>query len=80
MSDKVYHRIPHLPGSRVGRSDRTAAPTLAGWCTVEARPGDEVIVQEKLDGSCVAVARRQGELIALGREGRRADALSLIHI
>lgn len=30
----------------------------------------EVIVQEKLDGSCVAVARREGKLLALGREGK----------
>lgn len=74
MSARVYHRIPHLPGSRTGASDRTAAATLVGWCTVAARPGDEIIVQEKLDGSCVAVARRDGELVALGREGRRADA------
>lgn len=74
MSAKVYHRIPHLPGSRVGASDRTAAATLVGWCTAAARPGDEIIVQEKLDGSCVAVARRSGEVVALGREGRRAEA------
>jgi len=35
-----------------------------------ALPHAEVIVQEKLDGSCVAVARRSGQLLALGREGR----------
>jgi hypothetical protein len=36
-----------------------------------ALAGAEVIVQEKLDGSCVAVVRRpDGELVAWGREGR----------
>lgn len=29
-----------------------------------------VIVQEKLDGSCVAIIRRHGSLVALGREGK----------
>lgn len=38
------------------------------------RKGDEVIVTEKLDGSCTAVAKRNGALIALQRAGYRADA------
>jgi hypothetical protein len=41
-------------------------------CTVRAREGEEVIVQEKLDGSCAAVARVGGELLALGRYGTLA--------
>lgn len=40
--------------------------------TAEARPGDRVVVQEKLDGSCVVVWRREGALVAMGREGRPA--------
>jgi hypothetical protein len=39
---------------------------------VESRPGEEVLVQEKLDGSCVAIAKVRGEVLALGREGFRA--------
>jgi hypothetical protein len=31
-----------------------------------------VIVQEKLDGTCVAIVREQGKLVARGREGRLA--------
>jgi hypothetical protein len=37
-----------------------------------ARAGELVLVQEKLDGSCVAVARVGDEVLALGREGSRA--------
>jgi hypothetical protein len=60
-----------LPGSRCA-SDRTVPPGIAKKCidpaSREAR--SEVIVQEKLDGSCVAVVRRDGQLLALGREGK----------
>lgn len=35
-----------------------------------ALPRSEVIVEEKLDGSCVAVTRRDGAISAFGREGR----------
>jgi hypothetical protein len=66
----LYGKIPHLPGSRTGPSDRHADDGLVRRLTVQARPGDRVIVQEKLDGSCVAVVRRGGELVAFGREGR----------
>ncbi|MFO0734890.1 MAG: RNA ligase family protein [Labilithrix sp.] len=68
---RIYPSIPHLPGSRCA-SDRTVPLAIARRCTEPgfALDGAEVIVQEKLDGSCVAVARRDGELLALGREGR----------
>jgi len=74
LGRKAYAKIPHLPGSRTGPSDRLASPQQARRCTDQSRPGDTVVVQEKLDGSCVAVAVKAGEVIALGREGRRADA------
>jgi hypothetical protein len=73
LGRKVYDRIPHLPGSRTGKSDRRCPPELARRCLVQAKPGEEVLIQEKLDGSCVAIARINGELVALGRQGRRAD-------
>ncbi len=72
LGGKAYHRIPHLPGSRTGSSDRMTDPPLAKRCTVKERKGDTITVQEKLDGSCVALARIGGELVALGREGWRA--------
>jgi hypothetical protein len=72
---RLYGKIPHLPGSRTGPSDRHVDDTLAARCTVRAQPGDHVIVQEKLDGSCVAIVRQGGALVAFGREGRPcADA------
>lgn len=73
LGRKAYFKIPHLPGSRTGPSDRVAPPELVRRCTVEARAGEEVLVQEKLDGSCVAIAKVKGEVIALGREGWRAS-------
>jgi hypothetical protein len=72
-SPRVYPSIPHLPGSRCAE-DRTLpaaqARRLVGPSSARDDPADEVIVQEKLDGSCVAVVRRDGRLLALGREGR----------
>lgn len=72
LGRKAYSKIPHLPGSRTGASDRTAPRGLARRCTHQAEPGDVVVVQEKLDGSCVAVTLKHGEVLALGREGWRA--------
>ncbi|MBL8951593.1 MAG: RNA ligase family protein [Myxococcaceae bacterium] len=72
LGKKAYHRIPHLPGSRTGSSDRMADPPLARRCIEQARQGDTIVVQEKLDGSCVALARIGDALVALGREGWRA--------
>ena len=73
LGRKAYFKIPHLPGSRTGSSDRVAPAELVRRCTVAARGGEEVLVQEKLDGSCVAIAKVRGEVIALGREGWRAS-------
>ncbi len=72
LGRKAYGKIPHLPGSRSGRADRVAPPGLVERCTARARDGDEIVVQEKLDGSCAAVARVRGELVALGRYGTLA--------
>lgn len=72
LGRKAYGKIPHLPGSRSGRTDRIAPPGVVERCTVSAREGEEVVVQEKLDGSCAAVARVRGELVALGRYGTLA--------
>lgn len=75
LGHKAYTKIPHLPGSRTGQSDTHAPRELARWCTHQCRPGDTVVVQEKLDGSCVSVALLGGEVIALGREGFRLGLL-----
>jgi hypothetical protein len=67
---RAYGSIGHLPGSRVGPSDRHVTEGQARLCTVRVRDRhDRVIVQEKLDGSCVSVARVGDAILALGREG-----------
>jgi hypothetical protein len=70
---RLYPSIPHLPGSRAAR-DKVLPAGLASLCVDprSASPGTEVIVQEKLDGSCVAVRVDRGSLYAFGREGRLA--------
>jgi len=70
---KAYGSIPHLPGSRMGPGDHHVHDGQALICTVRARDRhDRVIVQEKLDGSCVAVARVGGRIVALTRAGYEA--------
>jgi len=66
---KRYFRIPHLPGSRLGPSDRTVDPELAARCVGPGREDDRVIVSEKLDGSCVAIVRTPDGVVAQGRDG-----------
>ncbi len=70
---RAYGSIPHLPGSRTGPADRTVSAGQAKLCTMPPwDPRDEVIVQEKLDGSCVAAVREGDAVIAVGREGALA--------
>jgi hypothetical protein len=67
---KAYGGIPHLPGSRRGPGDKGLSDQQARILTEEVRDKqDRVIVQEKLDGSCVAVAKLGGNCVALGRAG-----------
>jgi len=67
---RAYPSIPHLPGSRLGPSERVIGAHQRSMLTERARrPRDRVIVQEKLDGSCVCAWRRGDQLLALGRGG-----------
>lgn len=67
----AYGHIGHLPGSRVGPGDHTVNEGQAALCTVKARRDKvaRIIVQEKLDGSCVAVAKIDRHIHALTRKG-----------
>ena len=67
---KMYPKIPHLPGSRTGIRDRHCGVVLAKRLLEESKPGDTVIVQEKLDGTNVLISRINDQLIALGRDGK----------
>lgn len=71
---KAYGSIPHLPGSRMGPADHHCHAGQAAICTQKVRDRhDTVIVQEKLDGSCVAVAKIDNKIYALGRSGYLAQ-------
>lgn len=73
LGRKAYGSIGHLPTSRLGPGDHRVSEGQARICTERARDRhDRVIVQEKLDGSCVAVAKIDGRLVALQRSGYEA--------
>ena len=73
LGHKSYGTIPHLSGSRLGPSDRTAEVGQELIATKQARDWrDLVIVQEKLDGSNCAVAKLKGTIYALTRAGYEA--------
>ena len=70
MGRKAYGHICHLPGSRMGPGDHKLNEGQARILTERARDRhDVIIVQEKLDGSNVAVARVAGALVPLVRAG-----------
>jgi hypothetical protein len=74
LGGKAYGSIPHLPGSRRGPGDYGLSDQQAAICIDKARPGDDVIITVKLDGSNVSVARKDGQLLALGRAGHLAQS------
>jgi hypothetical protein len=75
LGRKSYGSIPHLPGSRLGPGDHCVSEGQARICTEQVRDKhDLVIVQEKLDGSNVAVALHEGQILALGRAGYLAQS------
>lgn len=77
---KAYGHIGHLPGSRRGPGDHHVHDGQARICTEKARDQhDTIIVQEKLDGSCVAVARIDGAILPLNRAGYRAESSPYEH-
>lgn len=74
LGHKAYGSIPHLPGSRLGIGDHHCSPGQARIACEKARDKhDVIIVQEKLDGSNCAVAKVNGEILALGRAGYLAE-------
>lgn len=70
LNRKAYGSIGHLPDSRLGSGDHKVSIGMARICLLRTRDRhDRVIVQEKVDGSCVAVAKIAGVLHPLGRAG-----------
>lgn len=71
---KAYGSIPHLPNSRAGEKDIAADSGMVRIATKEPRSKyDTIIVQEKLDGSCCAVAKINSQLVPLQRKGYPAE-------
>lgn len=74
LGKKSYGSIAHLPDSRMGPGDRKCDEGQAKIATKKARDRhDRIIVQEKLDGSNVGIARIDGMLYPLTRAGYVAD-------
>ena len=74
LSSRAYGSTPHLPGSRLGPGDWSIHVGQARICTDQARDRhDVVIVTEKLDGSCCAVANIDGAIVPLTRAGYQAN-------
>lgn len=74
LGGKAYGHIPHLPGSRLGIGDHKIEIGQARILTEKARDKhDRIVVQEKLDGSCVSIARIGDEIVPLIRAGYEAS-------
>lgn len=70
LGGKAYGSIPHLPSSRLGPGDWSCPEGQQRICWERARDGqDRIIVTEKLDGSCCAVANIAGAIVPLVRAG-----------
>lgn len=74
LGRRNYGSIAHLPGSRLGPGDHKCHKGQEKICNEKARDKhDLIIVQEKLDGSNVGVARVNGQILALNRAGYLAS-------
>ena len=77
LGHKAYGSIPHLPGSRLGPGDYKLHDGQEKICYEGGRSKKgqphRVIVTEKLDGSNVAVAKIDGQAVALVRAGYLAQ-------
>ncbi len=77
LGGKAYGSIPHLPGSKFGdrRDKGLDEKQAAHFLSHPKEKGDVVFVTEKLDGSCVSVAKTEDDLLeALIRAGYRAQS------
>lgn len=68
LEGRAYPRIGHLPHSKYGKGDFSASDGIAKILLKESGLY-RIIVQEKLDGSCVSVLKKDGQLLPLIRAG-----------
>jgi len=74
LGGKSYGHIAHLPGSRMGVGDHKCHEGQKRIATEKARDRhDLVIVQEKVDGSNVGIARIDGMIYPITRAGYLVD-------
>ena len=75
LGHKAYQTINHLPTSRLGPSERCIQAKQYAFLAdpAEHDPDHTIIIQEKLDGSCVSAYRKGEEIVALGRAGDLAE-------
>ena len=70
LGKRAYGSIPHLPGSRKGPAEKGISGHQAQLVTDAPRDGNDVVIcQEKLDGSCCAVLKKDNELYPMNRVG-----------
>jgi len=73
LGGKTYGSIAHLPGSRLGVGDKRLNEGQTRILTEKVRDKhDKIIIREKVDGTCVAVAKIHGEIVPLVRSGYTA--------
>lgn len=73
LGRKAYGSTPHLLGSRRGPGDWGVNEGQHRICTEKTRDRhDRIIVTEKLDGSCVSVAKLGHSIVPLTRAGYHA--------
>ncbi len=74
LGKKSYGHIPHLHGSRMGPADHKCSEGLHRIATEKPRDKHDIIIlQEKVDGSNVGVAKINGEILAITRAGYLAN-------
>jgi len=74
LGKKSYGSIPHLLGSKLGEGDHHVHEGQHRIATEKTRDKyDFLIVQEKYDGSNVAVTKLNGQILALTRRGYLAN-------
>lgn len=75
LGKKSYGSIPHLLGSKLGEGDHHCHEGQHKIATEKTRDkNDFVVVQVKYDGSNVAVAKLNGQILALTRKGYTAES------
>lgn len=80
LNQKSYGSIGHLPNSRMGIGDHHCHEGQAIIATKKTRDKhDRIIVQEKLDGSNVGIAKIENEIYPLTRAGYLANTSKYQH-